>query len=69
MIGTLGSESLLVVLVARKDLITTKGEIIMTERKILFTDYSGRDWTEKELNDTLKSIRSLAENLRFVDWF
>ena len=41
----------------------------MTDRKILFTDYAGRDWTEEELNDTLKSIRSLAENLRFVDWF
>ena len=41
----------------------------MTDRKIFFTDYSGREWTEEEINETLKSIRDLAENLRFVNWF
>jgi len=37
--------------------------------KTFFTDYSGREWSEEDLNETLKGVRELAGMIRWLDWF
>jgi hypothetical protein len=64
--GFRGLRILLAVHDASDDSIT---RVVVMAESVVFTDYRGRDWTEKDLNGALKLLERAAKIDEQISWY